>query len=365
MLAAWIARAQEEVAVPYPRRGIRCPTILTLLLAGLLLPEVGFAARAGRPRAAVTFLEASDQPRSALKSLRALVEAELEQHSISVVRKPAPPLVSSSRQVKRYARASRLDRVYDVRLRPRGKQVEVVLTERRPPAMRSTFSARLSAAGLERVSKVIPKLVGAVVAREDPGQEQEPKAEVVADATPQAEVKAQPTAPPDATPAPDPVPGGSARRGQILVGASLDMGTFLHSAAGLYGGTAKIFYQWTSLRLGAELGGSGGGGTTFHLAARGDYLFSQSGLSPYLGGGLGYVLTRDGSKAEGGGGYFSAVAGLEYSRWRKVHLLAEADVMLPFFSARREEVENRNGIVELVGVGAWSPAILFKLGCLY
>jgi hypothetical protein len=317
------------------------------------------AATPATPRAAVTFVDAGDQPRSKLRSLRALVEGELEQHEIKVVRKPAPPLVSpGARALGSYARARRLDRVYDVRLRAEGRRLVVTLTERKAPAMRSTFSARLAAESADRVDAIIPRLVGAVVARKEPEPEPQQQPKVAALTSP-SEAPA-PSAAVAATAAPP------QRRGEFLIGASVDLGSYLHSAAGLYGGAVKLFYQYSQpLRFGLEVGGQGGGGAAFRVGTRADWLFSASGLSPIAGAGLGYVALRNGQQGEGGGGYFSASGGVEYARLRHVRLVGEVEVLLPFFKATRHDIVSDNGIISMVPTSAWSPSALVKLGCLY
>jgi len=327
---------------------------LTLLAPlALALPSPASAARA--PRAAVSVVEAPEALRDQLKGLRAVVEEELEQHEIKVLRKPVAPQGSGVKKLGTFARARRLDRVYDVRLLPEGKKVVVVLTERKAPAMKSTFSARLAAVSAEKVKAVLPKLVGAVVARQEP----EPDPQPAAAAAPAEPVSPAPeTAVHAAAPAP-------VRRTEWLVGASVELGSYLNAAAGIYGASGRLIYQRGALGVGLELGGGGGGGTAFHAGLRADYLFLSSGISPIVGAGLGYLLAKAADKAEGSGGYFSASVGVEYARLRPVRFRLEAEVYLPFFEAKRSEIQSVNGIVDLTTIGSYSPAAVIKLGCLY
>lgn len=320
--------------------------------------------RAARARTAVTIADTAEQPQSTVKSLHGLIKQELERHGIKVNRRPVPRRVGAkTRRLAAYARAHRLRRVYELRLESEGDRLAVTLSEKRVPGLRALFAARLSAA-VDQLGTVVPRLVEAVIARKQPrplvAVQTAPPTQVGASVEPGATVQTQHM--------PQPAPAAKGR-GEFLWGFSLEPGTFLRAAAGLYGGSGKLFYQLHSrpLRFGGEIGGMGGSGRLLSFALRGQYLFpiDKTDVAPLVGAGLSYLMQNNQDGATGAGAAFSASVGVQLSQLSWARLVAETEVVLPMFSAVRQDPENNNGIIDIVRHSSWSPAILFKLSCLF
>jgi hypothetical protein len=323
--------------------------------------------------AAVTIPEAARQSRSTVKKCYSVLKEELASHGIKVKRLVPRRVSKRKRRLVAYARARRLKRVYELRLRQgRGEKVVVKLVERRGRRMRRSFSAKLSAA-VEEVDAVIPLLVEAVIERRRPRPLPPPQPEtVVATATVQAaespseEVEQEEQEQPVATVSSE---GEAETGGEFLWGFSLEPGAFMRGAAFLFGGSGKLLYQKRNYRFGAEIGGMGGGGTLISFAVRGQYLFrelfSWKDTTPLVGASLGYTMMTNGEGSEGSGISFSASLGAQFTQLSWARVVTELEFLLPFYGAERHDPVNNNGIVDIVEHSTWSPAVILKTSCLF
>jgi hypothetical protein len=177
------------------------------------------------------------------------------------------------------------------------------------------FSTRMSAARVEELDLVIPRLVRAVVARKDPRS----TAEV--DQVTAKESRAW-----------------RKKDGEFLVGGAIPVGSSFHqNAKPSYGIGALLSYEMERARLDASLIGqfnSQGdelwhGGVTLGAA----YLFNAGNTSPYLGANLGYGATWMGSDVDDAnfGLLVSLGGGVEFFRLYKARMLIDARFTLPTY----------------------------------
>lgn len=340
--------------------------VLTLLL--ITAPRVGQAAkqRKKRPRAAVTITETAEQPRKKVKALHTKVKSELEKRGVKVKRRAVPRrLVKRAKRLRAYTRRHRIKRVFDLRVKSRGKGYQVELEEKKGRRMRSAFSAKMAAGNIQEVDAVIPRLVEAVLRRKQPRvlvAEVQPTTIASDAAAPAATVTEQPAGP-KAPSTPDD------SRGEFLLGVSLEPGMFLTAAAGLYGGSGKLYYQKTPYRFGVEIQAMFGGGQLLNISARGQYLFplaSTPKITPLVGASLGYLMLTTYDDAEGNGIAFTASGGAQFSHLGWTDLVAELELVLPFFAATRHDPDlDNHGILNLVENSTYAPAVVLKLSALF
>jgi hypothetical protein len=340
-----------------------------LVSLSLLLPLTSQARPAlrGAALAAVAIPETGDQPHATVRSLHTLLQAELGKHGIKVKGRLVPRRVSIRRRgLAAYARAHRLKRVYELRLLPVGEKLVVMLDEKRGRRMRSTFSAKLSASSAEELDAVVPCLVEAVVTRRQPSPPTppQPAKAKVADAAPAAGEAASSSS--AVVPVASVAAQGTPRQTEWLWGFSLHPGSFLRSFAGLYGGSAELYYDTAPWRFGAEAGGMGGSGRVLTVSGRAHYRFLTSEkLSPMIGAGLGFMMLENDEGASGNGVSFSMTGGAQLGYLKAAKLVAQAEIILPLFSAKRHDPESDNGIIDIVQHSKWSPAVVLKLSCLF
>jgi hypothetical protein len=352
----------------------------TLTLACFLLllgPGPGHAARRHRRakkaraarhlplKAAVIITETADQPQATLNTLRSLLETELEGNKVLVSRKTIPRrLLASPRRLATYARKNRVNRIFELQLMPMGKKLVVTLADsaKEGRRFREAFSAKLSAGRVEDLDALIPVLVEAVIARKSPRPQVLSVRTEVQPVTVRAEAETEPAPASPNAPAHERQPYG-----EFLWGFSLEPGTFLREAAGLYGASARLLYQLKArpIRFGAELAGAWGDGRLLEAGVQAQYIFLPGDISPVAGAGFGFTMLNDAGGASGAGVAFSLSAGAQFSQLRWTKLVAEFEVVLPAFTVERQDPELDNGILNVVRHARWSPAGIFKLGCLF
>lgn len=334
---------------------------LVLACSLLLVPTLAHARPTlrGAPLAAVAIPEAGNQPRTTVRSVHALLQTELKRHGIRVKSRLVPRRVSVRRRgLAAYARAHRLRRVYELRMLPVGEKLVVMLDEKRGRRMRKSYSAKLAAENVEQLDLVVPRLVAAVVERREPEPLPPPKPPVVAAADTGTAT--------DESPAAAVTAEGTPRQTEWLWGFSVHPGSFLRAAAGLYGGSAALYYDMRPWRVGIEAGGMGGSGRVLTASARGHYLFDLGEkTTPMVGAGLGFMMLTNEQDGSGSGVSFSLTGGAQLAHLKAATLVAELEFILPLFTAARQDAENDNGIVDIVKHTRWSPAVLARLSCLF
>jgi hypothetical protein len=348
---------------------------ITLSLSALLLlawsvdsdaARRGLASRKARAKATGAAVAiAQTVKKTKVRKLHAMVRKELQKRGIKVKRRPVPRKLTRRRAKRRmvaYARAHRLARIYEVRVRATaGDELVVSLSEKKAPKMRRAYSAKLPIRDLEQLDEVVPRLVEAVVERKEPRVTKSVK---VAGAMQSQEVPSTEQTVQAAPDAPVEAPEGEVRS-QWLWGFSLQPGVLMVSPVGMFGGSGQLYYQRNNLRFGVEVGGMGGGGTLVNITARAQYLYE---LTPQItavgGGGLSYTMMENG-EFDGSGGSASITLGAQLARFSWALLVAEAEFVLPFFSIVRDGFEFNNGITSIVNEKAYTPAAMFKLSCLF
>jgi len=342
--------------------------MVALISLSLLLPLTTQARPTlrGAVLAAVAIPDTGDQPRTTVRTLHTLLQTELGKRGIRVKSRLVPRRVSvRKRGLAAYARAHRLRRVYELRLLPMGEKLVVMLDEKRGRRMRSVFSAKLSAGSAEELDVVVPRLVDAVVARRSPTPPPPPPAQPgqVAAAATTADVAPESSVVPVASVAAQATPKG---RTEWLWGFSIHPGSFLRAAAGLYGGSGALYYDTAPWRFGVEAGGMGGDGRVLSLSGRAHYRFlTTEKISPMMGAGLGFMMMDTEEGASGSGVSFSVTGGAQLTHIKAVKLVAEAELILPLFTATRHDPQGDNGIIDIVEHTRWSPAAVLKLSCLF
>jgi hypothetical protein len=337
--------------------------VLPCLVSALLVasPASGAPLRTSiTPLAGVAILETAEQPAARLREVRALLTDELAKRGIKAASVP-PRLASRPRSLIAYAKAKRLQRVYELRLTADGEQLVATLVEKRGRALKSAFRARLPVKGNQELDAAIPRLVEAVVTQRKPRPIPVASAAPVPAAT---EAGAAPTVVPAPGPSATVAARASERTSEFLFGVSVEPATFFRAPSVIFGGTASFLYQRGNWRGGASLTAGGGQGQLLQLGARVHRLFREgTPLRPFIGGSLSYIQLKNAEGAESNGGAVGLSGGLQYRR-SSLRFTFETEVLLPWFPMVRDEEVFKNGILDLVRHSTYSPAILFKLGCL-
>jgi len=294
------------------------------------------------PKAIVLLADVPDPNSSSLKTIRTLIEVELEKQGVFIAREPGLRWVNpSAPEVATYASTHKLDRLYELRLLPMGKKMIVVLAERQPLDNRPTFSASLTAMNIEELDAIIPRLVESVLTRKPLEATQKIQTVTESEARPFRK-----------------------KAGEFLWGFGIMVGSPLGDSAGSsVGGALRFLYEMPRLRLDLDIGGMGGqhAGGHFDMAIRGHYLFSTSNFSPFIGGGLGLLAIEDDKHRSGVGASLSANLGVELFRLYRVRLIAEGEALFPLFRLEGH-------IYSISGTekdSTWNPIAMFKLSLLW
>jgi hypothetical protein len=339
-----------------------------LLLLSLLSSTLGLSTAFAAPRgpvaalAGVAILETAQQSAEQLQEVRALLEGELAKRGIKAASVP-PRLAARSKALVAYAKAKKLRRVYELRLTAEGEGLVASLVEKRGRKLKSAFRAQLPVPDGKQLGAAIPRLVEAVIAQREP--QPLPVASVAPAATAS---EASATASAGAAAAGAPAASVSAlapeRESEFLFGISVEPVTFFRAPGAVFGGSAMLLYQRGNWRGGASLTAGGGQGRVLQLGARLQRVFREgTTLRPFLGASLSYVQLKNADNAESNGGAVGVSAGLQYRR-PSLRFTFESELLLPWFPMVRDEQVFKNGILDLVRHSAYSPALIFKLGCL-
>lgn len=131
----------------------------------------------------------------------------------------------------------------------------------------------------------------------------------------------------------------SKRPGEFMVGMSLWGGVGAADVAtvpALYGTSLRLFYETPDFTFGGTLGGAGSeNGGLFEMTIRGHYLFSQSDVSGYLGGGLGISFMTMTDRDLNYGAHAVLSGGVEAFRLHATRLVVGADLLFPTYTLDR------------------------------
>ncbi|HEY6912844.1 MAG TPA: hypothetical protein VI356_25910 [Myxococcales bacterium] len=200
-------------------------------------------------------------------------------------------------------------RVFALRVGGRlGQKIPLSLEELVPGTLAPVWSASLTAGSLEECDVVTARLVQAVIARTS--------AESTAEMTTVTASESKPFA---------------KKPGERFWFIGLPIALYDRSSGGTpFGFTLGYGYEAENFRLSATAGGyqrSGEG--VGYLALEAAWIPLATEISPYIGGGLGYM----GAGGQSGMGAI-AEAGLEFFRLHGVRALAGAQFAIPFFETR-------------------------------
>jgi hypothetical protein len=184
-------------------------------------------------------------------------------------------------------------------------------------AGRQVFGEQISAAGMEELDLVTPRVVKAVLLRKNLEETQ-----TVENLTRQEGRQ------------------WNKKWGEFYWGFGIPFAMTFNPVSNLsYGLNFKALYEMERLRIDYYLGFAveGHGGTDLNLFDTDlsvNYLFTTGNFSPYLGGGVGFsVMTVNGSdfQAEDNGAHFAANAGVELFRLYGTRLLLGLRTILPLY----------------------------------
>ena len=249
-------------------------------------------------------------------SILALIKGSLSASGLSPCPTPESSLVPKTEALLAILQKHQCSRLFIVETVRLGSKRVIQLSEfKNDQPQTIVFSTRMSAARVEELDLVIPRLVRAVLAKKDPRS----TAEV--DQVTAKESKAW-----------------RKKDGEFLIGGSIPVGTSFHqNAQPSYGIGGLLSYEMEQARLDASLVGqfnSQGdelwhGGVTLGAA----YLFNAGNTSPYIGANLGYGATWMGSDVDDAnfGLLISAGGGIEFFRLYKARMLVDARITLPTY----------------------------------
>jgi hypothetical protein len=199
-------------------------------------------------------------------------------------------------------------RVFALRVGGRlGQKIPLSFEELVPGTLAPVWSASLTAGSLEECDVVTARLVQAVIARSS--------AESTAEMTTVTATESKPFA---------------KKPGERFWFIGLPVALYNGGSGTPFGLTLGYGYEAENFRLSAITGGytRDGDGVAF-LALEAAWIPLSTGISPYFGGGLGYMGAGGGT---GMGGL--AEAGLEFFRLHGVRALAGVQLSIPFFETR-------------------------------
>lgn len=204
-----------------------------------------------------------------------------------------------------------------------GSRDLVSLTERSATDLKPIYVSKMSMAGADEAEVILPRLVDAVLERK--------KADEVATVDNVGTQESRPL---------------EKRAGEFYWGGGIAGAmTLEESVMGAYGGFLRGSFETVDLRVDLTLGGYGSEDMAmgdFSIAA--SYLFLNQDISPFLGGGLGYlvygVANSDGDFRDGNGLAFTLTTGVEFLRLYPTRLIVEVKFLLPTFQVSEGNDKN-------------------------
>ena len=283
--------------------------LFAALILALYAPGL---ARAANGAAAVVLADDGGLDVPAQKAVRGLVIGELRKRGINVSDDQAfegvRALDSSLSEALRRGGGTRL---FALRVNGQlGRKIPFTFEEVSPDKLSTVFAASMTAASLDESDVILPRLVDAVIDRRSP--------ESTARIDSVTEKESQPFA---------------KKPGERFFTIGLPIALYAGRGDGkLAGFSIGYMYEADVFRVGVE----GELAANKALAAGGLFLDSAwvpltGEVSPYLGGGLGYMGADDSS---GLGGKLEA--GVEAFRLHGLRLMAGVDVLFPFFATHQD-----------------------------
>jgi hypothetical protein len=271
---------------------------------------------------------------SEVRAIRNVTASALRQRGLAIVdERSAEGVQPGQESVAALAVATDSRRVFMLHIGGRlGAKVPLTLEEIHPRTLEPVFSASLTAAVIEECDVVADRLAAAVVERRSPAETAQIRTVTVDEARPFAK-----------------------KPGERFWFLGLPVPIYNVQAGGSpVGFSLGYAYEAENFRLEASVGGfSRGSEPAVSVLLGGDWIFFSSEVSPYLGGGIGYMA------AGGHGGMGGQLeVGLEAFRLHSVRLLAGVEALIPFFDTGTYF----NDANVLVQHRTWYPAAFLRLG---
>jgi hypothetical protein len=274
---------------------------------------------------------------SAVRAIRSLAAGELRKRGIALSedrRSEGLKPVDSSLSTLASELGAR--RVFALRIGGRlGMKIPISLDELTPSSLAPVYSATMTALGLDECDVVTARLVQAVIDRKSPESTAEMKTVTAAESKPFAK-----------------------KPGERFWFIGLPIALY-NGASGTspFGFTVGYGYEAENFRVNATAGGfsRGNDGVGF-LVLEASWIPLQGELSPYLGGGIGYMGT---SPRGGMGG--AVEGGIEAFRLHGIRGLAGVQFLIPFFDNGRDAFDPASGTTRHVSGRTFYPAAFVRL----
>jgi hypothetical protein len=251
-------------------------------------------------------------------AIRSVTAAALRQHGVLVIEdQPAEGVQPVDDSLLDLAAAMGARRVFVLRITGRlGAKVPLSLEEVDARSLAPIYSASLTATGIEECDTVAARLADAVVSRTSPESNAEMRTVTAQESRPFAK-----------------------KPGERFFFIGLPVALYNGNSGGSPVGFSFGYgYEAENFRIEASGGGfsRGGDGATY-VVLSGAYIPFATEVSPYFGGGLGYMYAGN----HGGLGA-SAEAGLEFFRLHGVRALIGVQALIPFFDTSSSTTGNHS-----------------------
>ena len=290
---------------------------LTLLIL-LSTPQLLFAAEP-----AILWVDAAEgSPETT--ALHLLTTQALRDRGLSLVNTAASPQASSPEAAAELAQERGAKRLFILHLAPMQETVLAILEEVSVRNGSSIHSSRLIIAEAIDSDRVIRRLVRAVLDRAAVEDGQTVSTVTTAEAH-----------------------SFSKRPGEFLWGVNVSAGFGVSNSdvlAGSYGATLRFAYEIENANIALTIGGAGSDESgLFETSVRGHYLFGESNVAGFLGGGLGIsVLGMDGYQSQFGA-HAIISGGIEAMRLHSARLFVSADILFPLYKLESSSYDDYYG----------------------
>jgi hypothetical protein len=273
---------------------------------------------------------------SAVHAIRNLAAGELRKRGIALSEdRRSEGLMPVDASLSELASELGARRVFVLRIGGRlGMKIPLSLDELTASSLAPVYSSTMTALGLDECDVVTARLVQAVVDRKSPESTAEMRTVTAAESRPFAK-----------------------KPGERFWFIGLPIALY-NGATGTspFGFTIGYGYEAENFRVNATAGGfSRGGDGVGYLVLEASWIPLQGELSPYLGGGLGYMGANH-------GGMGAAVeGGIEAFRLHGVRGLAGVQLLIPFFDNAHDTYDSTTGTTIRVASRAFYPAAFVRL----
>lgn len=291
--------------------------IFTVLIL-ILIPSSLFP----KDKAFVFMDETSSIDTASIRSIVTLVKLELEKNGVDAVKNDLPQITPAEADMIEMGKFHGIDRAFVVSALPIGEKLVLGLAEREISAggIKLVFAEKITAKNIEEVDLLIPRLVGAVVNREDIGEEATIESLSIQEGRKYEK-----------------------KFGQFLWGFGIPFGFALHEGAEFsYGVGAKGLYEMDNARVdfNAFFQFNNDDFKFFSTGIEAFYLFSRKDITPFVGGGVNFTAVDfdcdsyncEGPDDESMGLAFSIGGGVEFFRFYATRLIFDVKLMLPTYS---------------------------------